>query len=104
MLDMFRDVLLAFVRVHLLHHAATEPIYGLEMIQELARHGYDLSPGTLYPILHGLEQAGYLVSVQRVVQGKIRKYYHITEDGQRALAEIRVKIRELVVEVLDDAV
>src|SRR5438552_8493712 len=75
--DIFRDVFLAFVRVHLLHHAAEGPIYGLEMIQELARHGYDLSPGTLYPIFHGLEEAGLLVSEQQTVQGKIRKYYRI---------------------------
>ena len=54
MSDIFRDIFLAFVRVHLLHHAAEGPIYGVEMIEELARHGYELSPGTLYPIFHGL--------------------------------------------------
>ena len=100
--DIFRDIFLAFVRVHLLHHAAEAPIYGLEMIHELARHGYDLSPGTLYPILHALEEAGLLVSEQETVQGKIRKYYRITDEGREALALLRPKVRELVNEVLPD--
>jgi len=98
--DIFRDIFLAFVRIHLLHHAAEGPIYGLEMIQELARHGYDMSPGTLYPIFHGLEEAGYLTSEQQAVQGKVRKYYRITEAGREALARLRPKVRELVNEVL----
>ena len=100
--DIFRDIFLAFVRVHLLHHAAEGPIYGLEMIQELARHGYDLSPGTLYPVFHGLEKAGYMVSEQQTVQGKVRKYYRITEAGRTVLALLRPKIRELVNEVLHE--
>jgi PadR family transcriptional regulator PadR len=100
--DIFRDIFLAFARVHLLHHAAEGPIYGLEMIQELARHGYDLSPGTLYPIFHGLEKVGYLVSEQQTVQGKMRRYYRITEAGRGALALLRPKIRELVNEVLHE--
>lgn len=103
MTDIFRDIFLAFVRVHLLHHAAEGPIYGLEMIQELARHGYDLSPGTLYPIFRSLEEAGLLVSEQQRVQGKIRKYYHITEEGRNALTLLRPKVRELVNEVLGEA-
>ncbi len=100
MADIFRDIFLAFVRVHLLYHAAEGPIYGLEMIQELARHGYDLSPGTLYPIFHGLEKAGYLVSEQQTVQGKVRKYYRITDTGTEALTLLRPKIHELVDEVI----
>lgn len=73
------------------------------MIQELARHGYDLSPGTLYPILRSLEQAGILVSEQHTIQGKIRKYYRITEDGRNALALLRPKVRELVGEALEES-
>lgn len=98
--DIFRNILLAFVRVHLLHHAAEGPIYGLEMMQELARHGYTLSPGTLYPIFHSLETAGYLAAEERNVNGKIRKYYHITEEGRVALTLLRPKVGELVGEVL----
>jgi len=99
--DIFRDIFLAFVRVHLLHHAVEGPVYGLEMIQELARHGYDLSPGTLYPIFHSMEEAGLLVREQQTVQGKIRKYYRITDEGRNALALLKSKIRELVNEVLE---
>jgi PadR family transcriptional regulator, regulatory protein PadR len=100
--DMFRDIFLSFVRVHLLYHAVEAPVYGLEMIHELKRHGYDLSPGTLYPIFHELEHSGLLVSEQTIVLGKTRKYYRATEAGREALAALRPKIRELVDEVLHD--
>lgn len=101
MRDLFRDIFLSFVRVHLLHHAGEAPIYGVEMIEELARHGYELGPGTLYPVLHGLERAGYLSSEKRTVNGKVRKYYAITDAGRDALVALRPKIVELVEEVLD---
>lgn len=52
------------IRLHVLHHAVKEPIYGLAMIEELERHGYKISPGTLYPVLHGLEEKGYLTSTE----------------------------------------
>lgn len=97
---MLRDFFLGFIKIHILHHAEQEAVFGLALIQELARHGYTLSPGTLYPVLHSLEKDGYLVSEDRVVQGKVRKYYTITEAGSRALVEARSKIRELVDEVL----
>jgi DNA-binding PadR family transcriptional regulator len=95
-----RDFFLGFIKIHVLHHAAQEPLYGLAMIEELGRHGYELSPGTLYPILHSLERAGYLVREDRVVGGKVRKYYAITDPGRRALEETRAQIGELVAEVL----
>ena len=95
-----RDIFLAFVRVHLLHHAAAERIYGLEMMQELRRHGYEMSPGTLYPILHGLEERGYLRSEQEVAHGKVRKYYRATTAGRKLLEQLKTKIRELEHEVL----
>lgn len=98
---MLRDFFLGFVKIHILHHAAEEPVYGLALIAELRRHGYELSPGTLYPLLHGLEAAGYLDREDRIVGGKVRKYYTITATGQGALAEARAKIAELVEEVLE---
>lgn len=97
-----RDLSLAFVRVHILHHAAEGEIFGLEMIEELRRHGYAIGPGTLYPILHGLEQSGSLRARQQVVNGKRRKYYVATPKGRRVLADVRRKIRELVDEVLEN--
>jgi PadR family transcriptional regulator PadR len=96
-----RDFFLGFIKIHILHHAAQEPIYGLAMIQELARHGYEVSPGTLYPILHGMEADGYLTHEEKAVKGKVRKYYTITAEGRTALEETREKIGELVSEVLE---
>jgi DNA-binding PadR family transcriptional regulator len=97
-----RGVFLAFVRVHVLHHAADGPVFGLEMIEELRRHGYSIGPGTLYPILHSLHKVGCLRLSQEVVNGKLRKYYIATAKGRRTLAELRSKIRELVREVLKE--
>lgn len=98
---MICDFFLGFVKIHILHHAAQEPIYSLAMMEELQRHGYELSPGTLYPILHGLEKSGYLNREDRVVNGKVRKYYEITDGGRDALMEARGKMAELAGEVLE---
>jgi len=95
-----RGVFLAFVRVHILHHAAESPIFGLEMIEELRRHGYSIGAGTFYPILHSLLQSGCLRLRHKVVNGKQRKYYVATAQGKRALTEVRKKIRELMHEVV----
>jgi PadR family transcriptional regulator PadR len=97
-----RDVFLAFVRVHVLHHAAKERIFGVEMMEELSRHGYDVGAGTLYPLLHQLEKVGYLTSHPEVVGGKQRKYYRVTPEGAAALDAAKGKLRELVSEVLHD--
>ncbi len=94
-----RDLFLGFVKLHILHHAGREAVYGLGLIEELGRHGYRLSPGTLYPILHGLEQEGMLACETRVVAGKLRKYYRLTTTGRMALREGRKKARELMKEI-----
>jgi PadR family transcriptional regulator len=91
-----------FVRLHVLYHATKEPVFGVEMMKELGRHGYDVGAGTLYPMLHQLEQAGYLTSHTEVVAGKQRKYYRATPEGEGALEAARAKLRELVSEVLHD--
>jgi DNA-binding PadR family transcriptional regulator len=91
------------MRIHILHHAAEQPIYGLWMRDELARHGYEVSVGTLYPMLHRLERDGYLASEQRVVGGRVRRYYTATEDGRWLLARLRPRVRELVDEVAPTA-
>jgi DNA-binding PadR family transcriptional regulator len=91
-----------FVRMHVLYHAIKEPIFGVEMMEELGRHGYDIGAGTLYPILHQLESDGYLSSYTEVVAGKQRKYYRATPEGAAALEAAKVKLRELVSEVLHD--
>jgi len=100
--NIVRGVFLAFVRVHVLHHAAEGRIFGLEMIEELRRHGYTLSPGTLYPIFHSMQKAGYLRSADEVVNGKLRKYYAATAKGRRLLKQVKGRIRELMDEVIGD--
>jgi len=91
-----------FIRLHILYHAAKEPIYGAEITEELIRHGYRLSQGTLYPTLHALEQLGYLRCQTRLVSGRRRKYYRVTAAGRAMLTDARHKLHELVAEILED--
>ena len=96
-----RKILLGFIRTHILHHAVKDgSIYGVEMMEELRHHGYKISPGTLYPILHGMERQGALKSTKINVKGKMRKLYAATEKGREALENMKDFIRELSEEVL----
>ena len=88
------------VRLHILHHAADEPVHGAWMSAELARHGYSISPGTLYPTLHRMEDEGLLTSTTEVVGGRTRRVYRATGAGLTALAEARRAVAELADEVL----
>jgi len=97
-----REFFLGFIKIHILYHAAKEPIFGVEIAEELARHGYSISPGTLYPTLHRLEKEGYLESSSKVIDGRMRRYYQATAEGKLVLKESRKKIRELVDEVLEE--
>jgi PadR family transcriptional regulator PadR len=97
----YRDLYSGLIRLHILHHAAEEPIFGLGMIEELARHCYRISGGSLYPLLHGLEKKGYVRSTE-VRNGKsLRKLYRATALGKTALKAVRSKIRELFREVVE---
>ncbi|MGA4643755.1 PadR family transcriptional regulator [Limisphaera sp. 4302-co] len=99
-----REVLLAFWKVHILHHAATRPVHGQWMITELRRHGYDISPGTLYPLLRRMERLGWLKSKTDPRGGKrARKDYRLTPAGARILVQLRQQIRELYAEVVAEA-
>ncbi len=98
-MSLSRDLFLGFVKLHILYHAGRKPVYGLWLIEELARHGYDLSAGTLYPMLHSLEEEGLLTSERKVVEGKMRKYYRLTAAGQEALEQGREKGVELLNEI-----
>jgi DNA-binding PadR family transcriptional regulator len=95
-----REFQRAAVRLHILHHAADDEVHGAWLTEELRRHGYKVSPGTLYPTLHRLEADGLLVSQQRVVDGRARRVYRATPAGRAALAEDRRALRELAGEVL----
>ena len=89
------------MQIHILHHAKEEPIYGTWMMEELHHHGYDISPGTLYPLLHSMEKSGLLLMEERNVEGKIRKYYTSTPLGESVLEEAKKKAYELFKEIKD---
>ncbi len=90
-----RDFFLGFIKLHILYHSEKEEIYGKEFKNELARHGYNISFGTLYPIFHRLEKSGYLSSRKINIGGKIRKYYSITDKGAAILKISKQKAKEL---------
>jgi PadR family transcriptional regulator, regulatory protein PadR len=90
-----RELFFGLIRIHVLAHASQEPIFGVAMMKELAHHGYRIGPGTLYPLLHGLERSGLLKSVLKNVGGRSRRVYKITAAGKKALDKARVKVDEL---------
>jgi DNA-binding PadR family transcriptional regulator len=96
-----RDLYSGLIRLHVLHHAVEEPVFGLGMIEELARHGYRISPGSLYPLLHGLEKKGYLKSTQLRNGKSLRKLYRATPAGRKALNAAKGKVRELFRELIE---
>jgi len=97
-----RELYAGLVRLHVLYHACKEAVYGLEMIEELRRHGYELSAGTLYPLLHGLERKGLLRSVKRRIGGTERRVYRATRSGRAALCVAKAKVRELFGELFEE--
>jgi PadR family transcriptional regulator len=96
-----RDLMAGFVRLHVLHHASLSPIFGIGIIERLALHGYVVSPGTLYPILHGLERDGFLRSRADIVGRRRRRLYEITPSGHTILLLSRVRLWELFKEVFE---
>src|SRR5580765_7794393 len=104
MKELEREILLGFWKVHILHHAGEEPLHGQWMIMELRRHGYEISPGTLYPLLHRMERLGWLKSKADPRAGKrARRDYRLTREGAEALALAREQVRELFQEVVVEA-
>jgi PadR family transcriptional regulator len=97
-----KELYSGMIRLHILYHASRGPIFGLWIIEELGRHGYKLSPGTLYPILHALERKGYLRSSEKREGRQLRRLYRATPAGRKALAAAKVKVRELVGELFED--
>ncbi|OGT55976.1 MAG: PadR family transcriptional regulator [Gammaproteobacteria bacterium RIFCSPHIGHO2_12_FULL_63_22] len=98
---MTNDFLLAgLIPLHVLHHAVDEEIYGQGMLEELRQHGYRIGPGTLYPLLHRMEERGYL-KAHEVRSGKtMRRYYRATGKGRRALEAVKPQIGELFSEIV----
>jgi len=97
-----QDLYAGLILLHILHHAAKNEVFGFWFIEELARHGYKLSPGTLYPILHGLEKKGYLRSTQKRSGKTVRRMYRATPLGCKVLATAKEKVSELFGELLED--
>lgn len=96
-----KDLYSGLIKLHILHHAGEAPIFGLGIIEELRRHGYKLSPGTLYPILHSMEKKGYLLSETEDTSGRFRRVYRITPRGKIAIERAKEKVRELFGELFD---
>lgn len=96
------ELISGLIPLHILYHAACGPVFGLEMIRELRRHGYELSPGTLYPLLHNMERKGYLRSKQHLSNGRVRRSYRATPLGRKTLKRARTKVRELFGELFED--
>jgi len=99
-MDVVREFQRGAMRLHVLHHAAGGEVHGAWLIEELARHGYRVSPGTMYPLLARLEAAGLLRSRAEVVDGRQRRRYRATPQGRKVLGACRRALRELAGEVL----
>jgi PadR family transcriptional regulator len=99
-----REILLGFWKAHILHHADEQPLHGQWVILELRRHGYEISAGTLYPLLHRMERLGWLKSKAQAGGGKrARKDYRLTRQGRKVLDILRQHIKELHDEVVLDS-
>ena len=97
----YQDLYSGLIRLHILHHAAVEPIFGFAIIEELGRHGYKISAGTLYPLLHSLEKKGYLRSKEETDGSRSRRVYRATPLGKKALEAAKEKVRELFGELFE---
>ncbi len=96
-----REFLLALWKIHILHHAGREPLVGQWVLRELRRHGYEASPGTLYPLLARMQERGWL-RVERDPRGgpRARKEYSLTREGRAVLSLLRKQVEELYREVV----
>ncbi len=101
---LIREVLLSFWKVHILHHAGEAPVHGQWILTELRKHGYEISPGTLYPLLNRMERLRWLKCKTDPNGGRrARKDYRLTAEGHKVLQVIREQIEELHEEVVRDA-
>ena len=96
------EIFSGLIRIHVLHHACVEGVFGLGMINELRRHGYKIGPGTMYPLLHGMEKRGWLRSRSAQIGGRTRKVYFATRAGKKTLEEAKQKVQELFEEIFED--
>ena len=83
-----------------LHQAAQSPVYGGKLKKQLQDWGYDISPGSLYPLLHSLEKSSLLTSRVKIFKGRARKYYEITGQGRAVLAELQEELTGIMSKLL----
>jgi DNA-binding PadR family transcriptional regulator len=100
--DPSAELLSGFIRLHILYHAGKEPVVGFWMIDELRRHGYDISPGTMYPMLRGMAERGMLKSAEKREGRRAWREYRATAAGKKALIQAKAKLRELFREVIEE--
>lgn len=101
---LINEIFPGLIKIHVLYHAGKEDVYGILLKDELKRHGYHISFGTLYPILHRLEKERYLKSENKNINGKIRRYYHTTKKGEIVLEKAKEKVKELIEEIFSDEI
>lgn len=97
-----KELFSGLIRLHILHHAAKETVHGLGLMEELGHHGYKISAGTLYPLLHRMEEKGYLRSEEKRSGRSARRLYRATPFGKKALKEAKIKVQELFGELFED--
>lgn len=95
------EIFSGLIRIHVLHHACAEGVFGFGMINELRRHGYKIGPGTMYPLLHSMERRGWLRSSDTWIDGRKRKVYFATNAGKKTLEEAKIKVHELFEELFE---
>jgi PadR family transcriptional regulator PadR len=105
-MDLKRQIMQSFwkgiVRLVILHQAARRPVYGGELSRQMRRHGYDISPGSLYPLLHTMERAGFLSSNIKIFKGRARKYYNLNPSGRVCLEEVLLSLRPFIKDLIAD--
>lgn len=97
MVNLHRDMIQGLVRLRILHAATSGPVSGVELSRDLALAGHQLSPGTLYPLLHEMEKVGWVKSKGKTVKGKRRRYYRLTKKGRGQLAQALAALERFLV-------
>lgn len=95
-----REIRLGIWKIHILHHASSREVWGLWLLEELAEHGHQLSPGTLYPALARMEKNGWLQRRKPGAHPRARQLYKITPQGRILLRSLRQEVTELHREVV----
>jgi PadR family transcriptional regulator PadR len=91
-----REFLRGFTKLYALWRGSKKDAYGMAILKEMRKVGFELSPGTLYPTLAKLEREGDIAWRRQVVAGRVRKAYRLTAKGKKELEEVKERLRVLV--------